>query len=120
MHFGLNGIPLHRTKDSHHIQTLFDKRNRVRHVFCFVLNNLLNLYMASRNIKIVDMKRTPTPKKSGAAPAKTFTVPVKVSGISVAKKSFIVMLERKAAISSALKKGKSLKDIKGIRFVKPF
>lgn len=38
----------------------------------------------------------------------------------VAKKSFTGLIRNKSEIASALRNGKSLTEIKGIRFVKPF
>lgn len=45
---------------------------------------------------------------------------VNSSSINAAKKSFLAMLDRKIVITKALSEGKSLREIKGIKFVKPF
>jgi hypothetical protein len=59
-----------------------------------------------------------------AATAVTTVTKVKVTrvdnAVSIAKKSFAGLIEHKKKISTSLREGKNLTDIKGIRFVKPF
>ncbi|WP_256007215.1 hypothetical protein [Pedobacter deserti] len=70
-------------------------------------------------------KRVDTSRhQTKAAAAVTTVTKVKVargsSAVSIAKKSFAGLIEHKEKISTSLREGKNLTDIKGIRFVKPF
>jgi len=63
-------------------------------------------------------------RQQKAAGAVTVVTKVKVTkvgdAISAAKKSFTGLIDHKKKISTSLRAGKNLTDIKGIRFVKPF
>lgn len=67
---------------------------------------------------------TTSRQQTKTANAVTVVTKVKVTRVgntvSIAKESFTGLIEHKKKISTSLREGKNLTDIKGIRFVKPF